>query len=75
MFREVNVITWTSKDFLLQMLGSSVFEISSFVHTGTITLFDLRDRSRIFTSISKNNCHLSACFFSYLFWLEAFPIS
>ena len=82
-FREVNIITWTSKDFLLQMLGSSVFEITSFVHTGTITLFDLRDRSRLFTChlstsiicVDVLNCHLSACFFSYLFWLDStFPI-
>ena len=68
-------ITLTWKDFLLQKLGSSVVEITSLVYTETITLFDLRDRSRIFTSISKNNCQLSACFFAYFFWLEAtFPI-
>ena len=47
-------ITSTWKDFLLQMLGSSVVEVTSFVYTETITLFDLRDSSRIFTSISKN---------------------
>ena len=30
------------------------FVYTSFVYTETITIFDLRDRSRIFTSISKN---------------------
>ena len=65
-------ITSTWKDF---PLGSSVIEITSIVYTETITLFDLRDTSRILTSISKNNCQLSVPFFSYLFWLDAtFPI-
>ena len=59
--------TWN--DFLLLMLISGVVEIISCVYTETIILFDLGNRSRIFTSISKNNL-------SYLFWLEfAFPVS
>ena len=66
-------ITSTWDDFLLLMLRSSVVENTSCVSTETIIL---GDRSRVFTSISKNNCQLSVCFFSYLVWLEfAFPVS